>query len=57
MSEKLKLGFVGLGIMGAPMASHLIRAGHEVYVATRSKVAPEITASSAIVCANPQEVA
>ena len=57
MSEKLKLGFVGLGIMGAPMASHLIKAGHEVYVATRSKVAPEIAASSAIVCANPQEVA
>ena len=25
-----KLGFVGLGIMGTPMAAHLIKAGHEV---------------------------
>lgn len=29
MSDKLKLGFVGLGIMGAPMAGHLIAAGHD----------------------------
>jgi len=28
MSKQLKLGFVGLGIMGAPMAGHLINAGH-----------------------------
>ncbi|QKG25806.1 2-hydroxy-3-oxopropionate reductase [Actinomadura verrucosospora] len=25
-----KIGFIGLGIMGAPMAAHLIRAGHDV---------------------------
>jgi 2-hydroxy-3-oxopropionate reductase len=29
-----KLGFVGLGIMGTPMASHLIKAGHEVSLYT-----------------------
>jgi 3-hydroxyisobutyrate dehydrogenase-like beta-hydroxyacid dehydrogenase len=27
-----KLGFLGLGIMGYPMARNLIRAGHEVAV-------------------------
>ena len=29
--SKLRLGFVGLGIMGAPMAGHLLAAGHTVY--------------------------
>lgn len=55
--SKLKLGFVGLGIMGAPMAGHLVAGGHEVYVNTRSQVPPEIANSAAIVCANPAEVA
>ncbi len=27
-SNQLKLGFVGLGIMGAPMAGHLLKSGH-----------------------------
>ncbi|MCS0497485.1 NAD(P)-binding domain-containing protein, partial [Ancylobacter sp. MQZ15Z-1] len=27
-----KVGFVGLGIMGAPMAGHLIDAGHTLYL-------------------------
>lgn len=27
-----ELGFIGLGIMGKPMASHLVRAGHTVHV-------------------------
>ncbi len=57
MSAKLKLGFVGLGIMGAPMAGQLIKAGHEVFVYTRSKVAPEITQSSAIQCTSATDVA
>ena len=29
----MKIGFIGLGIMGAPMALHLIAAGHQVFVA------------------------
>ena len=28
----MKLAFVGLGVMGYPMAGHLQRAGHEVTV-------------------------
>ena len=57
MSSSVKLGFVGLGIMGAPMACQLIKAGYEVFVFTRSKVAPEIAQSSAIQCSSATEVA
>ena len=57
MSEKLKLGFIGLGIMGAPMAGHLVNAGHDVFVATRSKIPQNILDSSAVKCASPAEVA
>ena len=32
--ESLKLGFIGLGIMGTPMAGHLIAAGHQLFVYT-----------------------
>ncbi|MFZ4062882.1 MAG: NAD(P)-dependent oxidoreductase, partial [Polynucleobacter sp.] len=57
MSTKLKLGFIGLGIMGAPMAGHLIAAGHEVFINTRSKVPEELASTSATLCSSPQEVA
>jgi 2-hydroxy-3-oxopropionate reductase len=57
MSAKLKLGFVGLGIMGAPMAGQLVKAGHEVFITTRSKVPQELASSAAIQCASPSEVA
>jgi 3-hydroxyisobutyrate dehydrogenase len=33
----MRIGFVGLGAMGLPMAGHLIAAGHEVTVASRSR--------------------
>jgi 3-hydroxyisobutyrate dehydrogenase-like beta-hydroxyacid dehydrogenase len=26
----MKIGFIGLGVMGAPMARHLAGAGHEI---------------------------
>jgi len=55
--SKLKLGFVGLGIMGAPMAGHLVNAGHEVFINTRTKVPEGLASSAAIQCASPQEVA
>jgi 3-hydroxyisobutyrate dehydrogenase len=37
----MKLGFIGLGIMGAPMAGHLARAGHDVTVYNRTRVKAE----------------
>ena len=52
-----KLGFIGLGIMGAPMAGHLIAAGHEVFLTTRSKVPEALQTGKAVVCASAQEVA
>lgn len=55
--SKLKLGFIGLGIMGAPMAGHLIAAGHEVFINTRSKIPEELLNTSAIPCASSGEVA
>ena len=57
MSQNLKLGFVGLGIMGGPMAGHLVKAGHEVFITTRSKIPSELASSAAIQCASPCEVA
>ena len=56
-TTSLKLGFIGLGIMGAPMAGQLAKAGHQLFVFTRSKVPAEITAAGATLCANAQAVA
>ena len=42
-----KLGFIGLGIMGAPMAAHLIEAGHEVFLNTRSKLPSNLLTGTA----------
>jgi 2-hydroxy-3-oxopropionate reductase len=32
-----RIGFIGLGVMGRPMAEHLVRAGHQVTVHNRSQ--------------------
>ena len=57
MSNQLKLGFIGLGIMGAPMAGHLVSAGHPVFINTRSKVPADLASSKATQCSTPREVA
>ena len=41
MSEGKKLAFLGLGVMGYPMAGHLARAGHEVTVYNRTPAKAE----------------
>jgi 3-hydroxyisobutyrate dehydrogenase len=33
----MRIGFIGLGAMGLPMATHLVEAGHEVSVASRGR--------------------
>ena len=54
----MKLGFIGLGIMGKPMAKNLIKAGHELVVCDIVKEAvTEIAALGAKPAANPAEVA
>ncbi|WP_395699991.1 2-hydroxy-3-oxopropionate reductase [Aquabacterium sp.] len=47
----MKIGFIGLGIMGAPMAGHLLAAGHELIVPRRKKL-PEALASATVVADN-----
>ena len=56
-SQALNIGFVGLGIMGAPMAGQLIKAGHQLFVYTRGKTPDAIAASSATPCVSAKEVA
>ncbi len=53
----MKLGFIGLGIMGAPMAGHLRAAGHDLFVNTRSQVPQALRDAGAVACASPKEVA
>ena len=53
----MKIGFIGLGIMGAPMAGHLRTAGHELFVNTRSSVPAALTDAGAVACATATEVA
>lgn len=52
-----KIGFIGLGIMGAPMAGHLLKAGHELYVYARGKVPEQICCSTATRCPDARSVA
>ena len=56
-SQALNIGFVGLGIMGAPMAGQLIKAGHQLFVYTRGKTPEAIATSSATPCVSAKEVA
>jgi 2-hydroxy-3-oxopropionate reductase len=56
-TSPLKIGFVGLGIMGAPMAGHLIKAGHQLFVFTLGKTPDSIVASNATQCTSARGVA
>ncbi|HWT20307.1 MAG TPA: 2-hydroxy-3-oxopropionate reductase [Variovorax sp.] len=56
MSQSQKIGFIGLGIMGAPMAGHLLDAGHQLFVNTHGNT-PEPFISKATICASAAEVA
>ncbi len=51
------LGFIGLGIMGAPMAGHLLEGGHRVHLHSRSGVPPALTDAGGLACKTPKEVA
>ena len=52
----MKLGFIGLGIMGAPMALHLVNAGHEVPYDAPRKVHAGVAESTATRRATPADV-
>jgi 2-hydroxy-3-oxopropionate reductase len=52
------IGFIGLGVMGKPMAQNLIKAGHRLVVHSRSRAAvDEVAAKGATAAATPAEVA
>jgi 2-hydroxy-3-oxopropionate reductase len=55
-SQAGKLGFIGLGIMGRPMAANLIQAGHTLYLHSRSGVPAELIAAGGIPCGSAAEV-
>ncbi len=52
------IGFIGLGVMGKPMAKNLIKAGHSLVVHNRSRAAvDEVAAAGATAATSPAEVA
>jgi 2-hydroxy-3-oxopropionate reductase len=53
----MDIGFIGLGIMGAPMAGHLLAAGHRLHAHSRSGVPAALLGAAAKPCAHATEVA
>ena len=53
----MNVGFVGLGIMGKPMAGHLIAGGHTLFLKTRREVPAELISAGGTACATAKEVA
>jgi 2-hydroxy-3-oxopropionate reductase len=51
------VGFIGLGVMGRPMAANLMKGGHTLFLHSRSGVPAELTAAGGVACASPREVA
>ena len=56
-TPQLKIGFIGLGIMGTPMCQHLIAAGHQLFVHTKGLMPESVAASSATQCTSSRAVA
>jgi len=52
-----KIGFIGLGIMGAPMAGHLQTGGHKLYLHDIKNPPFELIERGATVCTSGEEVA
>lgn len=53
----MNVGFVGLGIMGRPMAGHLAAAGHTLYLHGHGPVPSDLTAAGGVACGSGKEVA
>jgi 2-hydroxy-3-oxopropionate reductase len=53
----MKVGFIGLGIMGTPMAGHLIKAGHEVFLFSIPSIPASLVEAGGKACASGKEVA
>lgn len=58
MQSNKVIGFIGLGVMGKSMAAHLLKAGFEVFVYTRTKdKSSELLSQGAKWAAAPKEIA
>ena len=58
MSNKhIKVGFIGLGIMGAPMAEHLLKAGYQLFTHTHGKTPDSLVEGGATLCTSNKGVA
>ncbi|VTU14430.1 NAD(P)-dependent oxidoreductase [Variovorax sp. RA8] len=55
--EPLKVGFVGPGILGAPITTYLLASGHQLFVYTLGKIPIAIAESSATKCVTARGVA
>ncbi len=56
--EKLKIGWIGTGVMGNAMCGHLLDAGHEISVFNRTKSKTDnLVANGAHWCDTPRQVA
>lgn len=53
----MDVGFIGLGIMGTPMAGHLIAGGHHLHLKTRRSVPEHLLQAGGIACASAKDVA
>ena len=53
----MKIGFIGVGIMGCPMAAHLLDGGHEVYVNDLQAIPEELIKKDAKKVSSPKEAA
>jgi 2-hydroxy-3-oxopropionate reductase len=53
----MKIGFIGLGIMGAPMAGRLLDGGHQVFVNDHKPIRPEILEKGATQVSSAREAA
>jgi 2-hydroxy-3-oxopropionate reductase len=52
-----EVGFIGLGIMGRPLAGHLVAAGYTLFAHSRSSIPAELVKSGATACRTSTEVA
>jgi 2-hydroxy-3-oxopropionate reductase len=52
-----KVGFIGLGVMGRPMAANLLKAGHQVFLFSRRGVPAALIDVGGVACGNSIQVA
>lgn len=57
ITHNTKIGFIGLGIMGSPMATHLVDAGYHLFVYTPGKLPEHLIEKHVTICLSSQGVA